>query len=197
MIPTEIPGATFDDEGNLVSMSEELMGRYIYWTRQHIKPQMTEATARKLARAYSDLRAEASAGLTTRFNDVLRRLSTAYARLEQSPTIEPRHAEQAYETFVSSMKLCGVDPETGGIDWGLTERNETTSQHDRIRIVQSAIKFLVGTNGQGYATYDEIIQKVASQGLTAEQTMKALETLKRNNSIYPKGGEGTAAPLQL
>jgi DNA-binding IclR family transcriptional regulator len=42
---------------------------------------------------------------------------------------------------------------------------------------------------------DDILKELEAAGMNKSQIMKCLETLKRNNSVYAKGGSGTYAPL--
>ena len=48
---------------------------------------------------------------------------------------------------------------------------------------------------RGYAREDDIVQEAVRKGIQATDAQKALETLRRNNSVYAKGGAGTYAPL--
>ena len=59
----------------------------------------------------------------------------------------------------------------------------------------AATRTLAKESDKGYAKEEDIIAEANRQGVPPEEARKALETLRRNNSVYAKGGSGTYAPL--
>ena len=69
------------------------------------------------------------------------------------------------------------------------------SQHDRLRAVQDIIRQLAKDSEKGFAREEDILEEAERAGVPSSECRKALETLRRNNSVYAKGGAGTYAPL--
>lgn len=68
-------------------------------------------------------------------------------------------------------------------------------QHETMRLVLAIVRDLAAASDKGYALQTAIIEKAERNGLTAVDASRALETLRRNNAIFAKGGLGTYAPL--
>jgi putative DNA primase/helicase len=70
------------------------------------------------------------------------------------------------------------------------------AQHDRMRIVLDVVGFLEGQSPRGYALEADILVEAERRKIAWQDTKKALETMKRNNAVYAKGGIGTFATLR-
>ena len=147
---------------------------------------------------YVDLRSNAGEGaipLTARQLEAFVRLAEASARIRLSQDATIDDAERAIRIVQTYMQSVGTDSETGKFDIDKIATGVTHSQHDRLRTVQDVIRSLAKESDKGYAREDDIVREAGQRGVPAGEVLKALETLKRNNSVYAKGGAGTYAPL--
>jgi replicative DNA helicase Mcm len=88
-----------------------------------------------------------------------------------------------------------VDKTTGKFDIDIIATGVSHSQHDRMRTLQDIIRTLAKESDKGYAREEDVLSEAAKRGIAGAEAQKGLETLKRNNSVYAKGGAGTFAPL--
>lgn len=68
------------------------------------------------------------------------------------------------------------------------------SPHDRLRIVLDLVRTQSASNPAGYAREEDLVVAAADQ-MPADDVRLALAELRRNNSVYAKGGTGTYTPL--
>jgi replicative DNA helicase Mcm len=199
------PGGAYsvEDESSMMSRVEpdlpaEFLRKYVAYAKRSVFPVLTEDAMKRIQDYYVDLRAAASDGsipLTARQLEAFIRVAEASARirLSQEATIEDAdRAIRIVETYLTSV---GVDRATGKFDIDVIATGVSHSQHDRVRTVQDIIRALSRESEKGYAREDDIVAEAGRKGIPAAEAQKALETLKRNNSVYAKGGAGTYAPL--
>lgn len=191
-----------EDEHALMSIVEpdiqaETMRKFVAYAKTRIFPVLTDEALQRIQNYYVDLRASSdeSLPLTARNLEAFVRLSEASARirLSQEATIEDAdRAIRIVETFLNSV---GKDPQTGKLDIDLINTGIGHSQQSRMRLVLDLVRTLAKSGAKGYATEDQVVSEAVKQGLTREDIAKTLEMLRRNNSVYAKGGAGTYAPL--
>lgn len=109
------------------------------------------------------------------------RLSEAAARIDFSPTIEPRHVERVLGVRMACLADIGIDPETGEFDVDVIETGKSKSQRDRIRTIKDIIERLNEKDG---ATKDAILSKAKSHGISEDKTEHELKKLKDQGDLY-------------
>lgn len=183
-----------------IALNGDQLRRYIFFARQK-QPRITDAALSHLKEYYLRVRDQdkENPAFTARQLEALRRLSGASARLRLSDTIDLADAERAVNLMAASLRSCRIMDDTGRLDGDLLQFGKSKAQHDRIRLVQQAVKDLqrahVDGYNRGHATEADVVASCLEKGLTAEDVLSSLATLLRNNTIYRRAGGGTYAIL--
>ncbi len=194
---------SLDDENALVKRVEpelaaDWLRKYVAYAKRTIYPVLTDDAIRRIQDYYVDLRASASEGsipLTARQLEAFIRVAEASARIRLSQEATVEDAERSIRIIESYLRSVGVDRETGKLDIDVIATGVSHSQHDRMRTIQDILRRLAKESDKGYAREEDIVAEASRSGVQPAETLKALETLRRNNSVYAKGGAGTYAPL--
>lgn len=179
-------------------MDPEFIRKYVAYAKRYVIPVATDEAIARIQHYYQDLRnsGDGSIPFTARQVEGLQRLMEASARIRLSQEATIEDAERAIGIVEAYMKSVGVDRETGRFDIDVVTTGVSHSQHDRLRKIQDIIGQLTKESPRGYAREQDILSEAQKEGIDAAACQKGLETLKRNNSIYSKGGTGTYAPLK-
>ncbi len=193
---------SMEDEEALLSKVEpeiaaDRLRKYVAYAKRHIFPVLTQEAVERIQAYYVDLRNSSEGGLpfTARQLEAFVRLSEASARIRLSQEATIEDAERAIRLVEYYLQSVGVDRETGQFDIDVITTGVSHSQHDRLRSIQDIIRTLCKASDKGYAKEEDILEAADDAGIPAAECRKALETLRRNNSVYMKGGAGTYAPL--
>lgn len=194
---------SIEDENALVKRVEpelaaDWLRKYVAYAKRTIFPVLTDDAIKRIQDYYVDLRSSASEGsipLTARQLEAFIRVAEASARIRLSQEATVEDAERAIRIIESYLRSVGVDRETGKLDIDVIATGVSHSQHDRMRTIQDILRRLAKESDKGYAREEDIVAEASRSGVQPAETLKALETLRRNNSVYAKGGAGTYAPL--
>ena len=99
---------------------------------------------------------------------------------------------QKIRDFLGKIKEAArkLDHSVGTIDAAM----KLELQEQRVMVME-IIRRLCKNSSNGFAHDYEIIREALALGMNQSQTVEVLGALRRNNSIYQKGGPGTYAPL--
>ncbi|MEK6976109.1 MAG: minichromosome maintenance protein MCM [Candidatus Thermoplasmatota archaeon] len=194
---------TVDDETALQkrvdpALAADWLRKYVAYAKRNIFPVLTDEAIQRIQDYYVDLRASAAEGaipLTARQLEAFIRVAEASARIRLSQEANAEDAERAIRIIETYLRSVGVDRETGKLDIDVIATGVSHSQHDRMRTIQDILRNLAKESEKGYAREEDIVAEANRKGIPPPETLKALETLRRNNSVYAKGGSGTYAPL--
>ncbi len=193
---------TVEDEEALVRRIEpdldaEHFRKYVAYAKRNVYPVLTDDALRRIQDYYVDLRnaSDGSLPFTARQLEAFVRLAEASARVRLSQEATLEDAERGIRIVEAYLRSVGVDRETGKFDIDVITTGVSHSQHDRLRTVQEIIRELAKESEKGYAKEEDIVAEAQRRNIPPSETQKALETLRRNNSVYAKGGTGTYAPL--
>jgi len=193
---------TLEDEDALLTLVEpdiaaEMFRKYVAYAKTHILPVLRDDALERIQQYYVDLRnsGDGSLPFTARQLEAFVRLAEASARIRLSQEATLEDAERAIRIVEYYLASVGVDRETGKFDIDVITTGVSHSQHDRLRAVQEIVRALARESEKGYAVEEDILEEAAQQKIGRPEALKALETLRRNNSVYAKGGAGTYAPL--
>lgn len=198
------PGGAYsmEDEEKLMTIVEpdfaaDEFRKYVAYAKRNIFPVISDEAMAIIQEYYVDLRnsGDGSMPFTARQLEGFVRLSEASARIRLSQVATAEDARRGIRIVEHYLKSVGVDRETGKFDIDVIATGVSHSQHDRMRMVQDVVRRLADASDKRYAMEDDILKELEAAGMNKSQIMKCLETLKRNNSVYAKGGSGTYAPL--
>ncbi len=193
---------SLEDEERLLKKVEpeipaEMFRKYAAYAKRNVFPVIGDEALDKIRAYYVDLRNNSEGGMpfTARQLEAFVRLAEASARMRLSDEATMEDADRAIQIVEYYLRSVGVDRETGQFDIDVITTGVSSSQHDRVRTVQDVIRSLAKASDKGYAQEDDVLEECKARGIDEDAARKALQTLKRNNSVYAKGGSGTYAPL--
>ncbi len=123
-------------------------------------------------------------------NQVLARITIAYAKLHGHSTASTRDAEYAIELVKKSLMDLGIDNDTGPFDTDRFLTGHSREEKERANKVLEILKDMEEENGNKSVDLDALKERVALGGeLKPEEIEEALKSLKREGDlIYPKNG---------
>ncbi|NIO22830.1 MAG: hypothetical protein GTN38_02270 [Candidatus Aenigmarchaeota archaeon] len=176
-----------DFEGSKPKIDQEMVRKYIAYTKQNCEPELTPEAGKILRRFYINTRKRAEGGggpipITLRQFEALIRLSEASARIQLSNEIRKEDAQRAIRLMRFSLRQLGFDTETGQIDIDRAEGAAVTStERSKIRMVMDIINDLSEktkeialseiqklARKEGIEEVDDIIEKLKREGLLFE-----------------------------
>lgn len=176
----------FKEEEAKPVIEQDLLRKYISYSRSYIHPVLTKEAAEVLKDFYLKMRAkaggEAPVSITLRQYESLIRLAEASAKIRFSNKVEMEDADRAIKLMKVSLRQFGFDPETGMIDIDRAEGTITSAQRSKIRIVLDVIEELTKIIGktipveeiarrareEGVEDIDEILKGMKNEGLVFE-----------------------------
>ncbi|MGB0653425.1 MAG: minichromosome maintenance protein MCM [Thermoplasmatota archaeon] len=193
---------SLEDEESMMARIEpdleaEVFRKYVAYAKRNIVPVLTDEALEHLQQYYVDFRNQSgdSIPFTARQLEAFVRLTEASARVRLSQEATLEDAKRALHIVEFYMNSVGVDRETGNFDIDVIATGVSSSQHDRMRIVQTIVRELSDVSDEGMAREEEIVAEAARRGLAADAVKKSLEMGLRNGTFYQKRGHGTYAPM--
>lgn len=187
-----------DDAEDVKLLDQDFYKKYVAYARREIQPKWRPEASRLVQEHYVEMRGgggEDAIPITARQLHAYRRAAEAVARIRLHEFVEVEDVEEALSVHQACLESTGVDPETGQLDAGVIATGVSHSQHDRIKTVMGIVREKSQKSEKGYTTEEDVLEAAALRGIPKEQCEKALATLRRDNSIYAKGGSGTVAPI--
>ena len=125
----------------------ELLRKYIAYARKNVHPVLTDAANKVLEEFYVSVRTGGveegtPVPITPRQLEATIRLAEASAKLQLKNEVEASDAHRANSLQRRCLEKIGMDPDTGKIDIARVEGRTPTSERDKMRVVQEAIKAL-------------------------------------------------------
>lgn len=177
-------------------LEEDDMRRYIAHAQRHT-PTLRDEDQRTLEAFYLDLRPRGTdgPGVDIRLPGILARLTLAAARVRFATETCERDARLACRLMQASLQSRDLLRKDGTIDLDVLISGRAHAQEERMLIVRRAVERLSRESSRGYAVEEDIVEALQEHGMDGESVLLDLERLRRHNGIYPKGGNGTYAPL--
>ena len=125
----------------------ELLRKYIAYARKNVHPVLTDEANKVLEEFYVSVRTGGveegtPVPITPRQLEATIRLAEASAKLQLKNEVEASDAHRAINLQRRCLEKIGMDPDTGKIDIARVEGRTPTSERDKMRVVQEAIKAL-------------------------------------------------------
>lgn len=187
-----------DDEERL---TPEDLRKYIAWAKKVAKVlDLDQAAEDFLVDYYDDIRTRSMAGaeagsVTPRVPASLWLLATARARMHGRSTATIEDARFAVGLVEAAFASMGVIDADGRWDVAVLQTGQTLSQHERVAKILDIVREISSASPRGYALEEEVLRDAKQQGIDGAEALRALETLRRQNTTYAKGGGTTAAPM--
>jgi replicative DNA helicase Mcm len=173
----------------------ELLRKYVAFTKQKIKPELTEKAVEEIKKYYVDLRSSPTVTedlvkpipISARQLEALIRLSEASAKIRLSKKVTKEDALRAIDILHFSLLQVGIDKETGEIDIDRITTGIPASQRSKIILVRDTIQKFESRFGKLIPV--EELRKELSEKISEDAIDEAIEKLRRSGDIFiPKRG---------
>ncbi|MBI4439812.1 hypothetical protein HY638_02470 [Candidatus Woesearchaeota archaeon] len=172
-----------------------LLKKYIAYSKQKIKPELTDEALEEIKAYYLKMRASGSdegalpvIPISARQLEALVRLSEASARARLSLKVEVQDSQRAIDLIHFSLRQVGLDPETGKIDIDRIATGISASQRNNIFVIKEIITELEGKVGKTIPI-DDITHEARVKGISGEKVDEVIEKLKRSGDVFePRKG---------
>lgn len=177
------------------AISKELFRKYVLYARRNVFPKLTDDARDYIKNEYSSIRQkgdEDTYPITHRKLEAMIRLTEALARVRLSQEATKEDAKRALSIIIHSMRQVGMNEE-GEFDTDMVETGQSSTQRDRVRGIEQAIKQIKEEKrSEGAddttATKEEIIDRVDKK---REKVEKEIQKLATQGGLYqPAGAEG-------
>ncbi|MFH1365669.1 MAG: LAGLIDADG family homing endonuclease [archaeon] len=182
-------------EGAIAIIDKELFRKYVAYSKQKIKPRLTDEAANELKKFYIDLRNKPVSSesalrpipISARQLQALVRLSEASARIRLSPEVNTEDSKRAIELMKFYLMQVGYDYESKTFDIDKISGKISSAQRNKVFMVRDVINDLEGRVGKLIPIED--IEKEIGDKLTKDELEEALSKLNSNGVIFkPRRG---------
>jgi len=177
-----------NSEEDIELIPDDLLRKYIAYTKKICKPKLTPPALTVLKAYYLRMRdiskRNQALAISARQLEGLIRLSEASAKVRLSEEVTKEDAERAIELAAYCLKQVATDSETGKLDIDMIESGTSSSQRKKIGDIMSVIRKLGGDKKE--ITPEEVIKEM---DMDEDKVKQALEKLKRIGDIFnPRPG---------
>lgn len=170
----------------------ELMKKYIAYSRNVVKPVLTDEAATKIQEYYVKLRTRGHGQTTTatpRQLEGIVRLAEASAKIRLKKDVGFDDVDRAITLTEYVLKEIAYDEATGEFDIDRVVTDHSKSARDRIRAVEDIIRELVESSPDEMASAGDIRHEASDRGLDKHTVDKIVGELRTKGVIYsPKHG---------
>ena len=183
------------NEAKEMIIDKDLFMKYVAYTRQKVRPKLTDEAVTKMREFYVNLRNRAivegqemrTIPISARQLNSLIRMSEAAARIRLSETVDEQDADVAIKLLEYYLKQTGYDEETGMIDMDKITGTMKSSQRNNVYTVRDAIESIAKEEGE-MVSLEKIIEHL--EGKMNEHAIEdSLQKLKEKGDIFePRRG---------
>ena len=168
----------------------KLLRKYISYSKQKIKPKLTEEAIEEIKSFYVNLRNQSGRTdsdikpipITARQLEGIIRLSEACARMRLSDVVKREDSKKAIEILKVSLMQVGYDEETKSFDIDKMTTGITSSKRSKILLVRDTIYNLESRVGKMIPLED--LEREVLGKLKPEELEEALSQLKKSGEIF-------------
>ncbi|MEW6063305.1 MAG: minichromosome maintenance protein MCM [Nanoarchaeota archaeon] len=185
-----------DPEAIKSEIPHDLLKKYIAYSRQYIKPKLSEQALDEIKSFYVGLRNQSQSAddlfknipISARQLEALVRLAEASAKVRLSDAVTRNDAKRAINLLRYCLMEVGLDYETGKIDIDRITTGITASKRSKILIVRNVINQMT-ERGIKAILLDDLIPSVLDKGVKRDELDDVIELLKKEGYIFePKRG---------
>jgi len=172
---------------------KDTLRAWVAYARENVFPVLTDPAKEKLREFYLETRdlndsyekedsEDDAIPATPRALEAGIRLSTAYARVHLSKTVEEYHVERAISV---SREVIGMhfDPDSGDFDAGRTDTGVAKSQRERVNKILTIISDLESDYDNG-VPFDEAVERLVDAGVSKKKAKKEIENQRKKGELY-------------
>jgi replicative DNA helicase Mcm len=175
-------------------ITPKLLRKYISYAKKNMTPVLNPEAANKIKEFYLETRAigenpESPVPITARQLEALVRLAEARAKMGLKKEITIEDAEAVIRLMKTSLKMVGIDKETGRQDIDTIMVGKSKSQRERFDIILDLVRELGKESKEGLVQVEKIIDAAKAQGVEEHFARAAVTQLIREGNLYePKQG---------
>jgi replicative DNA helicase Mcm len=169
--------------------------KYIAYAKR-VKPVLGVDLREQLVQFVAEARRRGKEGapaMNARQLNSLMRLAKASARAHLRNQAVQEDVDRAVALFKASWRSLGALDDSGAFDADVLTTGLQKDQRTRLAIVLELVR---DQAINGVAEEDHVVEAATKRGLTLEQARKAIEQLRRDGSVYQKGGPGQLAAMR-
>jgi len=178
----------------------DLLRKYISYSKNNIKPSLSEGAKEEIKKFYVDLRNNPSSPMTSeqdikpipvtpRQLEAIVRMAEASARVRLSKSITKNDAKLAISLLKYCLTQVGFDEETQSFDIDRLSTGISASERGRIMTVKEIIQEIEARSDIKTISLDEIKSEASDKGIPEDKLIEIIERLKRSGDIFePKRG---------
>jgi replicative DNA helicase Mcm len=180
---------------NEMIIPRELFRKYVAYAKQRIKPVLTDEASEEIKKFYIELRNKAVSSesitrpipISARQLEALIRMSQASAKIKLNDKVTKEDTKIAIEIMKSYLMQVGYDYEAKTFDIDKIQLGKTTSQRNRILVVNKTILELEGKLGK-MIPLEEIESELEGK-MDKIEIEEAIVELKKKGDLYePRRG---------
>ena len=175
-----------DPEETDPDITGEKLRKYIAYAKKNKRPKLSREASDKIQEFYVSMRQEGDdegggVPITARQLEATVRTAEASARAKLKDEVEVEDAEQAIDLLTYSLKLVGMDPETGEFDIDMIESGVSSSQRNRLQTIKHIIEELADGDS---AEIEEVLERADEEGISEDKAEEIIEKLKREGELF-------------
>jgi len=180
-----------DKSKTIAKLSPDFLKKYIAYTKEHIKPVLTNEAIEKIKEFYIAIRnaagddeenSQKSVPITARQLEAIVRLAEAYAKINLDKQVKLEYAEKAIDLLMYCLKRIGIDPKTGELDIDRITTGVTASTRNLYKLVQNIIDKLEKEVPE--IKLELILEEAKKQNISKSDVEKTLNKLKQEGLIF-------------
>ena len=180
-----------DKSKTIAKLSPDFLKKYIAYTKEHIKPVLTNEAIEKIKEFYIAIRnaagddeenSQKSVPITARQLEAIVRLAEAYAKINLDKQVKLEYAEKAIDLLMYCLKRIGIDPKTGELDIDRITTGVTASTRNLYKLVQNIIDKLEKEVPE--IKLELILEEAKKQNIPKSDVEKTLNKLKQEGLIF-------------
>jgi replicative DNA helicase Mcm len=166
-----------------------LLKKYIAYSRQHIRPIITENTMDKLQQYYLKMRERGKqfgrVSITARQLEALIRLTEASAKARLSGSTDENDAIRSVKLMNWMMKRLAMDKETGSFDIDTITTGRPRSQYEKFIIILDIIKHEQKKDEKNAPEVRKIIKQAEeNNNINPHETRRIIQELRKRGEVY-------------
>jgi replicative DNA helicase Mcm len=164
----------------------DLFRKYVAYARRNYDPNLSDEAKKSLKNWYLEIRSksdpeEMKISINTRLFEGAVRLAEASARARLSETVSVADAERAAELVRHMLNEIGTDPESGNFDVDVVSGGRSSTQRQRVKVIENTIDDLAREQGEA-PTRADVLNELDDRD--ADKIDNEIDRLKEEGELY-------------
>jgi len=173
----------------------QLMRKFFAYSRQHVKPKLTDAAIQELREYYIKMRSSAggegmkAVPISARQLEGLVRLSEASAKIHLREKVLAKDARRAIDLLDFCMRQVAFDEKSGTFDVDRIATSMPAASRNKIILIKEIIHELEQSTGSKAVSVEDVIREAEEKGIAESEAEDVIQKLKRSGDVFePRRG---------